>query len=384
MPDGVGKQWGSLRQTRPWRYAASLTGMLHLVSLALSVLCVAFAGHYLGMYQGVHVPGYDLFRPEAFFVIAGVACMVVTTLLLATVLASAESQELLFRTLAPELAFGVMSGLWLVASIVYMAEIVGRNMDYLFRERGFPLKILTAVLALAAACLDAALCLLSHRHRSAIYSPQLKAAPSVESGARPAQLTIGTPPAHEATQRSSFGGVEARPERHRMERAPSSPPFVGQQEARFSFAAAPAANSVVSLQGPSESVRRLTEKTLSQSVSLKSESSAPAPAYVPAPTPEPPPAETLVSKPLSGRRGSAGSGGAGGEQATRSLAGSADHIGGKTREMRRSVSTPGDVEEPLAVAGTKFASTDYLASDPANLSFSQRLKMLEQRKANGS
>ncbi|XP_037084772.1 uncharacterized protein LOC119105412 [Pollicipes pollicipes] len=166
-----------------------------------------------------------------------------------------------------------MSGLWLVASIVYMAEIVGRNMDYLFRERGFPLKILTAVLALAAACLDAALCLLSHRHRSAIYSPQLKAAPSVESGARPAQLTIGTPPAHEATQRSSFGGVEARPERHRMERAPSSPPFVARH--------------------------------------------------------------------------------------------------------------PGDVEEPLAVAGTKFASTDYLASDPANLSFSQRLKMLEQRKANG-
>ena len=45
----------------------------------------------------------------------------------------------------PELAFGAMACLWLVASIVYLAEIVGRNMDYQLRERGFPLKILTSV-----------------------------------------------------------------------------------------------------------------------------------------------------------------------------------------------------------------------------------------------
>ena len=71
------------------------------------MICVAFSGHYLGMYRGVHLPGYDLFRPEAFFVISCAGCLMVTLLLLATVLASSESQEMLFRTVAVSEAPGM-------------------------------------------------------------------------------------------------------------------------------------------------------------------------------------------------------------------------------------------------------------------------------------
>jgi len=55
------------------------------------------------------------------------------------------------------------------------------------------------------------------------------------------------------------------------------------------------------------------------------------------------------------------------------------------RAMRRSVSTPNDVDEaPPVPAAPKYASTDHLEGDPAGMSFHQRVRMLEQRQADGS
>ncbi|KAF0289990.1 hypothetical protein FJT64_011821 [Amphibalanus amphitrite] len=402
-------RWSELKESRHVRFFQTPLGILHLVLLALNVLCVSFSGHYLGMYRGVHLPGYDLFRPEAFFVICCSGCLMVTVLLLLTVLASSDSHQMLFRTVAPELAFGGMSCLWLVASIVYLAEIVGRNIDYQLREPGFPLKILTA--------------------RVGAVTLKMKTA-SAELGRRSRPLTIETgAPTVDSTPVETTNGALLRSDHRRLERAPSSPPFVGLETTPFPFAGVPVSSSAVNLQIPSESVRRLTEKTLSQSISLHPESSprlSVAPT-VPSPSSSPPmpssPEYARVSKPP--RRASGDSTDSSSPR-TRPLASSATELGGgrgraaglpplppappaagrvkplsrppavppaskkpsqlRTRDMRRSVSTPNDVDEPLNadVDEPTFASSGHLDQDPANLTFEQRRKMLERKHAEGS
>ncbi|CAD1471380.1 unnamed protein product, partial [Heterotrigona itama] len=99
-------------------YLKSWSGLIKLLELALGVVCVAIAGHYINIYW---------ITAELFFLLITTTFMIGTFVLLLSCLISLSTSSIISKTVYELLYHAIAFGLYLAASITFIVPVSDRK-----------------------------------------------------------------------------------------------------------------------------------------------------------------------------------------------------------------------------------------------------------------
>ncbi|XP_013182032.1 PREDICTED: uncharacterized protein LOC106128270 [Papilio xuthus] len=107
-------------------YLGTLPGLLKLAQLLLGAACVGVVGYYLepGFYR------YNNQKPELFFLLVAVACLVGTFCLLTACLVSFTTASMISKTIYEVIYHGVAFILYLAAGLTLIIEVNHQKSNY--------------------------------------------------------------------------------------------------------------------------------------------------------------------------------------------------------------------------------------------------------------